>query len=220
MTYTLRQSAQPLDFRKHLFWDIAVIPLAVLLIGGATLGWVAYDEYRQAQASEYRLLEAHARNADVQVAGALDKINRLLNQIANQIIEERLESHTLQDKTFAAALERHREDIPELGTLLVTDADGRIRTATDASVVGRDVSHEPYFAAHLDHGQMPKLFMSRPDKRLLGVTAITFTLPIVDTDHQFLGIVGVTIGFRFFPKGNADLFVQVANEAEGLNVIG
>jgi signal transduction histidine kinase len=173
----------------------AVIPVAVLLIVGVTLGWVAYDEYRQAQESEYRLLEAHARNADVQVAGSLDKIDRLLNHI----VEERLGNRSLQGKAFAAALDRHREDIPELGTLLVTDAAGRIRTSTDAAIVGRDVSREPYFAAHLDR-ELPKLFMSRPDKRLLGVTAIAFTLPIVDADRRFLGIVGVTIGFRFFPK--------------------
>lgn len=174
----------------------AVIPIAVLLIVGVTLSWVAYDEYQQAQDSEYRLLEAHARYAGVQIAGALDKTDYLLEQI----VEERLNNHSRQDPAFTAMLNRYRKDIPELGTLLVTDAVGRILSATDAAIVGRDVSQEPYFAAHLDRGQPPKLFMSRPDKRLLGVTAVSFTLPIVDPDSQFLGIVGVTIGFSFFPR--------------------
>lgn len=196
MTPLLRQPAQFLDFFKKLFGNIGAIPLAVMLIVGATLGWIAFQEYRQAQESEYRLLEAHARNAEVQVAGALDKINRLLEAIA----EERLQNGRLQDNAFAAELNRYRQDIPELGTLLVTDASGRIRTATDAAIVGRDVSQETYFVAHLDQGQTPKMFISRPDKRLLGVTAATFTLPIVSADRQFLGIVGVTIGFRFFPR--------------------
>lgn len=174
----------------------ALIPIAVVLIVGATLIWVTYGEYQQAQASEYRLLEAHARNAEVQVAGALDKIDSLLDQI----IEERLKNPSLPPKAFAALLNRYRKDVPEFGRLLMTDAVGRILSATDASIVGRDVSQEPYFAAHLGHGQPPKLFMSRPDKRLLGVTAATFTLPIVDANGQFLGIVGLTIGFEFFPR--------------------
>jgi signal transduction histidine kinase len=173
----------------------ALIPAAALLIVGAILAWVAYDGYRQAQESEYRLLEAHARNADVRVTEALDKINHLLGRIA----EDRLNNGSPRGEAFAAALERHRKDIPGLGTLLVTDAGGRIRSATDAAIVGRDVSREPYFAAHLDPAQTPRLFMSRPDKRLLGTAAVTFTLPITGTDHLFLGIAGVTIGFDFFP---------------------
>lgn len=184
----------------RLFRGIGVIPIAVLMVVGATLSWVAYDEYRQTQEFEFRLLEAHARNADAQVAEALGKINHLLNQVASQIAEERLNNRSPQVKAFAAVLEQHKKDIPELGTLLLTDATGHIRIATDAAIVGRDVSREPYFAAHTGRGLTPKLFMSRPDKRLLGATAVTFTLPIVNAHHQFIGIAGVAIGFKFFPS--------------------
>jgi len=121
--------------------------------------------------------------------------------LLNQIAEERLKNRLLQGKAFTVVLDRYKKDIkdiPELGTLLVTDAAGRIQAATDASIIGLDVSHEPYFAAHLDRRQMPKLFMSRPDKRLLGTTSVAITLPIISDDHQFLGIVGATVGFKFF----------------------
>ncbi|MCE5182146.1 MAG: response regulator [Betaproteobacteria bacterium] len=195
MAFLLRQSGRRFGFRQQLFWYIGIFAITVLLIVGATLSWVAYDEFQQAQESEYRLLEAHARNADVQITKALDKIGHSLNQIA----EARLADRSLQGRTFAAEFARQRKAIPELGTLLVTDAAGRIHTATDAAIVGRDISHEPYFAAFLKPGQTSKLFMSRPDKHLLGTTAVVFTLPIVGADRQFLGVVGVTIGFRFFP---------------------
>ena len=130
------------------------------------------------------------------VAGILNKIDHLLNRM----VDERLASQPRGDKAFAAIPDLYREDIPELGTLLVTDADGHIRAATDAAIVGLDVSRESYFTAHLNHVQKPKLFMSRPGKNLLGVTAITFTLPIVRSDRKFLGIVGITIGFKFLPS--------------------
>ncbi len=166
-----------------------------MLIVGATLGRVAYDEYRQTQEFEYRLLEAHARNADEQVVEVLGTVEHLLNKLA--VAQS---GPTIQDKALAAALDEHRMDIAELGTLLVTDADGHIRAATAATLVGKNVSREPYFSAHLAHGQPPRLFMSRPDKRLLGTTAVVFSRPIIGADHQFRGIVGVTIGHGFFPK--------------------
>ncbi|TAJ77585.1 MAG: hypothetical protein EPO42_09665 [Gallionellaceae bacterium] len=183
----------------RFFWGIGVIPLAVLLIVGATLIWIAYDEYNQAQEFEFRLLEAHARNADVQITEALGQIDHLLNQLAGQIAGDYQNRHSPQNKIFAAVLDRHKNDIPELGTLLLADAAGRILAATDTAIIGRDVSHELYFTSHLDSGLTPKLLMSRPDKHLLGTTAITFTLPIVNARHQFLGIAGATIGFKFFP---------------------
>lgn len=89
MSPLLRSLVQPPDFRRYFFWNSGIIFIAVLLIVGATLSWVAYDEYRQAQESEYRLLEAHARNADLQVVEALAKIGHLLNQIVQQVAEAR-----------------------------------------------------------------------------------------------------------------------------------
>ncbi|MDD2913954.1 MAG: ATP-binding protein [Gallionella sp.] len=172
-----------------------IIPIVLLLVVCITLGWITYDEYRQAQESEYRLLEAHARNADAKVADALHDINNLLTHIT----DERLKNRSLQDNAFAAELHRHRKDIPELGALLLTDATGRIRSSTDATLVGRDISRETYFAVHRAPGRAAKLFMSRPDKNLLGVPAVTFTLPIIGPNREFLGIAATTIGFRFFP---------------------
>lgn len=192
--------------------NIGIIPAAVLLLAGATLGWIAYDEYLQAQESEYRLLEAYARNADVQVTQALDKIENLLNQIAGAQLKGRL----LDNKELSAELDLHNNDIPELGALLLTDAVGRIRASTDAMLVGRDLSREPYFSAYPDRAQTPRMFMSRPDKNPHGVTAVTFSLPMVGTDHKFIGIAGATIGFKFFPK-----VLQAINseDSESMSVI-
>ncbi len=194
MTRLVRRLAQSIDFRWQLFWDIGFISVAVLAIVGAILSWVAYDEYRQARESEYRLLEAHARNADAQVAGAWDRIEHLLNDVAF----ERRQAH--QGGNFSATLDRLRGNFPIVGTLLVADASGRIGSATDPALIGLDISREPYFVAQRDAGRVRKLYMSRPDKRLLGVTAAVFAVPILGGDGKFLGIAGLTIGFEFFPR--------------------
>lgn len=181
--------------RKPLFWDIGVIPVAALLIVAGILGWVAYAEYEQAKNSEYRLLEAHARNAEVQVATALRRIKRLLSDAA----EARLLHKSALEASFAAELERLRSGNPNIGTLLVSDAAGIVRASTNAALNGRDISREPFFTVQRNGPQTPKMFMSRPDKRLLGSSAVSFSLPIHDAQNRFLGIVNASIGFDFFP---------------------
>ena len=196
MAHPLLKSA-PLRAKQLPFGSVGIISSAVLLIVGAALGWVAYKDYQQTKEFEFRLLEAHSRNTDAQISETLINIDHFLNRVA----AERLNNRSFQDKaSLAAMLGQYKINLSELGTLLVTDSAGRIRYASDAAIIGRDVSRESYFAAHLDHKQTPKLFMSRPDKRLLGVTAVIFTRPLVGADHQFAGIVGVTIGFKFFPS--------------------
>jgi PAS domain S-box-containing protein len=182
---------------RRMFNEIGVISIVtLLLLVGGTLGWITYDEYQQTQEAEYRLLEAHARNAEVQVAGALARIDRLLQRMA----AEELKNRSQQVKAFSDILEHYQAELPELGPLLVSDAGGRIRSATDKALIGRNVSQEPFFTTHVDQRLEPMLFMSRPDKRLLDVTAIVFTLPIIGPQREFLGIVGVTIGYSFFPR--------------------
>ena len=207
------KSVRPPTLSGHFFRNVLILSLAVLLIVGSALTWVAYDEYRQTQEFEFRLLEAHARNANTHVAEELSNIERVLNLIAKARLNHR---SSQQELTFAAELELHKKDNPVLGTLLLTDASGRVRTATDATIVGKDVSREPYFSAQRDHARQPKLFMSRPDKHLFGVASIIFSLPMVNTDGQFIGIVGVTIGYQFFPA-----VMQAINpdDSESMSVI-
>lgn len=185
---------------------MGIIPLLVLPVVGVALGLVAFKEYRRAQLTEYRLLEAHARSADVQIADALARLERQLQQMA----QEQLKSHSDKDPSVFG---RELQAIPEIDSWLVTDAAGRVRLASAAALLGRDVSQEAYFTVHLDPEQPPAMFTSRPSQGLLGVTAVAFTLPIVGASGQFLGIVGVTTGFRFFPR-----VLQVINSEDSASM--
>jgi PAS domain S-box-containing protein len=207
-------------FPKSLFpitqWRLlpryaGISALAVLLTVGATLGWVAFDEYQQAQEAEFKLLEAHARNADAQVDEALNDVGELLDELATHST-----SHSAQENFLSSALERHKKDVPALGALIVSDASGHIISTTNTALLGRNIANEAYFAAHLNNKSMPTLFMSRPDNNLLGIPAVAFTVPIVGSDQRFLGIVGVTVGYKFFPA-----ILQGVNpdEAESMSVI-
>ncbi|HEX5392817.1 MAG TPA: ATP-binding protein [Rhodocyclaceae bacterium] len=197
----------------RFFRRIIILSGTVLLIVGTTLGWVAYDGYGQAEEFEFRLLEAHARNADVHVAETLGDIQHLLEWMAEAQLKHRSSPAAT---SITAELLRHRNDMPELGALLITGTDGRIRFSTDAALVGKNISSEPYFAALTDQQVAPKLFMSRPEDHLLGASAVIFSWPIVDGRQRFHGIAAVTIGYRFFP---ASMNAINPDDSESMSVI-
>jgi diguanylate cyclase (GGDEF)-like protein/PAS domain S-box-containing protein len=180
-------------FLARYLWNISIISLFSLLVIGATLSWVAYDEYQQTQDSEFRLLEAHARNADVQLQQALTAIQRLLQQIAQ-------EPHPYGPWTaHGGALARHQHEVPDLAGLLLTDASGRITDTSQRTLIGRNVAQASFFQ-HFSHGAAaPGMFMSRPETLLPGVTSVIFSLPLVDARQHFAGIVALGIDYRFFP---------------------
>lgn len=187
---------RPAATSGRFFRIIIILSSTVLLIVGTTLGWVAYDQRRQAQEFEFRLLESHARNANVHVTETLGKIRRLLRWMTEAQLKNLSSQAAASIKT---ELRQHQHDIPELGALLITGQDGRISFATDTALIGRDVSSEPYFANFIAPRVASELFMSRPTNHLLGVSAVIFSLPIVDAQQRFRGIAAVTVGYRFFP---------------------
>jgi PAS domain S-box-containing protein len=205
----LQEQTSPPVSRKRALPSIWLMLATVLLVIGVLLGWFSYADYKSTQASEYRLLEAHARNTDVQITDALDDIRHLLSRIA----KEQLEPRTVPGAAYDAALAKHRSASPTIGTLLVTDAGGRVVSSTNPSIHGYDTSKRAYFTAHLDGTQTPKLYVSRPGKSLLGTDAITISLPIFDANRRFLGVAGATIDYTWF-----DSILQSVNPDDSASV--
>ncbi|MBS4098051.1 MAG: response regulator [Sulfuricella sp.] len=182
---------------KQFFASIWIVPLAVLLIVGPTLAWVAYDKYQQTHEAEYRLLEAHARYADVQIVGALREAGHVLDKIATEYLESDGESN----REFDASLAGHHRDHPEFSALFVADADGRVISATAPALLGLNVSSMTLFTAHNTPARPVEMYISRPDKSLLGTIAVTLTQVIADDDDgDFDGVVGAVIDYNFFVK--------------------
>lgn len=182
---------------KRLISPIWSIPIVVILIVGVFLVRVSYDTYNQAQKAEYRLLDAHARYADLQVDKALDNVDHLLVTID----EQRSAHFALRGKTMdAAVLASHQHSLPEIGAVLITDATGKVLSATHPALTGRNVSGQAFFQAHLDRARLPGLFISRPEATLLGTNAIMLSRPFFDEGHHFAGIIAATVDYRFFAE--------------------
>jgi PAS domain S-box-containing protein len=184
--------------RRH--WDVFILPAVTLLVVGLILGKVAYDEYSRVQEAEFRLLSAHARNADAQVGAALHKVDRLLARLA--------EKPGFPGGRLKFDSDALNGDMPGSGVLFATNADGRIVAASDRSLHGRLVSTEPYFIAHRNlnnehfvstlDGIDAELFISRPSDSLLGRMAVVFSRSRISAGGQKIGIVALAVDYRFF----------------------
>jgi PAS domain S-box-containing protein len=196
----LHRLALRLPLHETLYWDVVMLPAVTLTIVGVVLGKVAYDEFSRAQEAEFRLLSAHARNADAQVGAALNKVDRLLIRLGSTPLGPR--------GRLNIDTERLHTDVPTPGVLFATDAAGRIVAATETALRGKDVATAPFFTTHLEQtteaipargsDSAGRLFISRPEDKLLGRMAVVFSRPRLDAAGKTLGIVGITVDYRFF----------------------
>lgn len=110
---------------KLLRSPIWSIPIAVILIVGAFLVKVSYDTYNQVHEAEYRLLDAHARYADPQIAKALGNVDHLLTTIA----EQQSAHFALRGEAIdAAVLATQQQSLSGVSAVLLTDAAGHVRS--------------------------------------------------------------------------------------------
>lgn len=182
---------------KRLISPIWSIPIVVILIVGVFLVKVSYETYDQVHETEYRLLDAHARYADLQIAKALGNVDHLLTTI-----DEQQSAHfALRGEAIdAAALATHQQGLSGIRAVLLTDAAGHVQSATHPMIKGQNVSGQPFFTEHLDRTRLPRLFISRPEKTLLGTTVVTFSRPLSNDGHHFAGIVAATVDYRYFAE--------------------
>ena len=206
----------------------AIWTLPVLLIVGIglLLGWSTHQSYQNTLEQEYRLLDAEARTADAQMAGALRGVDLLLQRI----IEERLETPAPK----AADLERfHLERMkffPEIRFVLTTDGKGRVVTArssidadTADKVRGIDVSQREYFIAHRDAqgDALDRHIISRPiTTAVSGITTIVVSRAIRGPGGRFEGVAVATLAPAYFHSVLEPILPGDAGQALLANVHG
>ncbi|MDD5248232.1 MAG: cache domain-containing protein, partial [Rhodocyclaceae bacterium] len=179
-------------------WTVSAVALA---FAGATLAWGSYADYQETIEQEYRFLEAHARIADGQLAGLLRDVRQLLRQIADE--RPRLTAQQLRE--YPATLAARNREIPEIQTLAIVDASGRVEMAANPALVGFDGSQRDYYTAHRGTPQNPDLHVSRPYKSTYGDYSVGFSLAMRDERQRLLGAVIAGIHYSYFESVMKDI---------------
>jgi PAS domain S-box-containing protein len=184
--------------RKRALSAIWLMLTLVLSLIAGLLAWFSYTDLQQTEDAEYRLLDAHARNTDSQVSGALDDLKVLLARVARDRLVASSGNKSAADRSFDVVLVREHGTIPQMGVLFVTDATGRVLSSSLPSIRGHDLSGDAAFTSQQAAPQPACLYFSRPDNSILGPRAITISWPIVDEARHFQGVVAATIDYAWF----------------------
>jgi len=190
---------------SRLLESICIVPAFVLSIIIAMTVWFAYEERQHALETEYTILEAHARIADSQLTGLLRHIRQALRQVAAE--RAGIPRHALPDHA-ATTLDKVKQDIPEIRTLAVINAAGRVEATITPSLQGFDSSLREYFTAHRDRIIDSNFHISRPFKSSFGDYSIVFSVAIRDDQNRFLGVVVAGVNYHFFEKVMRQIMVS------------
>jgi diguanylate cyclase (GGDEF)-like protein/PAS domain S-box-containing protein len=172
-------------------WVIGgVVLLAVTL---ASIG-NAYREYQLTIEQEYRLLEVRARQRVATISGALESVNLLLGSLIDGIDKPPGGPASQKNQLLSEALRL----VPQLRSLIVTDASGRIVASNNEQLVGFDTSKREYFTKHRETPLDHRFHISRPFKTVTGVFATTMSRVMLDKHHQFTGVIVATFDSSYF----------------------
>ena len=167
----------------------------MLLAVGAWSAWNAYTDYGNVMEQEYRLLEVRARQREASISGTLRSVNLMLGSIIDDMPD-----HPTMSVADKHQLEHHLRQLPELRSLLITDATGRVFVANNEKLVGFVATDREYFKVHRDAPGDDGFHISRPFKTITGITATTLSRVIRDKQGRFAGVIVATLESGFSTK--------------------
>jgi PAS domain S-box-containing protein len=189
------------DFRKLIssvrsgsrLTSIWAIPAVALSVAAGVLVWVSYDEYQDTIQQEYRFLDAHARIAQNQLGSLLRSIRRVLTRITEELPSDGNRG------AYSERLAQLNREAPEIRTLAVLNAAGRVEMAANPTLAGFDGSKREYYTAHLGGPRRFDLHISRPYKTVYGDYSVGFSLPIHDeSKEKLLGVAVAGVHYSYF----------------------
>jgi diguanylate cyclase (GGDEF)-like protein/PAS domain S-box-containing protein len=184
----------PIPLPRQTRLPLWVFSLCALLAATGWLGWNAYTDYEAGIEREYRLLEIGARDREARVAGALRSTEVMLNTIR----EDWVERPRLPTAEANRMLREQMRLLPEVRTIAVADAQGRIIASNQAIAIGFDASQREYFTAVRDAPPDARPHISRPFKTPTGIFVIALSQAMRDRNGAFLGVLVATIDTRKF----------------------
>jgi two-component system, cell cycle sensor histidine kinase and response regulator CckA len=161
---------------------ILLITAVTLAIGVISLSYV-----------ETRLVMTTGESLALAAADITDKLDRILQERQNDTLKM---AKAFRERDVAAIdqyLKWMHRTFPSYRWLAVTDAQGRIVSATDPSSLGKNMSRKPWFqAARRQHGVYVQ--DAQISEESGGIPAVSFTVAIKGSNNEFLGTVTTRVG--------------------------
>ncbi len=186
-------ASESLWYGKIPVW--AGVLFIVTLVGSWT-AWNSYVSYKNTIAFEYKLLEVRARQREARISGSLRSVNLMMGSV----IDDLRDHPTMSVAEQQELLKNYMKLLPEIRSLLITDASGRIRVHTNAKVIGFNAVDREYFKVHRDAPENDNFHIAIPFKTITGITATTQSRVMLDSRGHFAGVVAATLESTFFDE--------------------
>lgn len=178
---------EPLYITRKI--SIVWIVLVIFLCMGLWTARNIYVDYHNTLVQNYRLLEVRAKQHEARIVSALHHIDATFRNIIHDI-----EIHD-NKKTL---LDQHRDYLPEVKALFITDDKGRIVISTAPDFIGFNGEKREYFYAHYDKQSNDAPHVSRPFKTAKDYMAFTVSRILRDKNGIFQGTLVAILEPSYF----------------------
>ncbi|MGE5478631.1 MAG: ATP-binding protein [Bacteroidales bacterium] len=167
-----------------------VLMVAPLLLFSAAVFWADYhDEERRSE----ELARAAAQAADERINWSMRSVDLLLQHVADYAAQARGQ----EVDTVRTVLAIQGSAMPELGMLLLTDAEGHRLVADHDDQRFVDVSNRQFFTVQRNLHASRQIVIDGPVVED-GAPTVVISRPIIGTDGGFLGVAAAVVEPEFF----------------------
>jgi|GEM_PF-3935754 len=167
----------------------------IVFVVGLSSAWNAYVTFDNIVEHEFNVLAIQARQREASISGALRSVDLMIGGI----IDDLHQKPSMSDKEQIQLLNSYLKLLPEIRSLLIADANGRIRVHTMEAAIGFDASNREYFTSHRNAPEKDSFHISLPFKTAAtGIMATTLSRVIRDGHGKFAGTIAATLESTFF----------------------
>jgi PAS domain S-box-containing protein len=156
------------------------------------------------------MLEIQARQREARISGALRSVHLMAGSIVDDVQQE--PAMPVADRQ--QSLKNYLRQLPEIRSLLITDADGRVQVHTQQAAIGFQAVDREYFKTHRDAPENDHFHISLPFKTVTGIVATTQSRVMRDSQGRFAGVVVATIDATFFNE-----MLQLSESEQGFQIL-
>ena len=183
-----------LDLRRYRWLPYLLIAMTLLAVF-AGVGLIRFVEAR--------VVEATGRELTLAAAEVAEKLDRMLfERQGHALTMARSLELRISDANYLSEYLNwvKQEYSPTYLSLAVMNAQGTVVAATDSSLIGRDRSRDASFNAVRATRRLNIADVAVQETAESGVDTVMFTVPILDPQGTFLGVVTTQVGVPFLEE--------------------
>jgi hemerythrin-like metal-binding protein/PAS domain S-box-containing protein len=179
-------------------WWLLTAVVLVNVIALVSSAWILSESRKQYEQQAEATTQNLVQGLDQNISGTVRTIDLALQTVTDEL-ERQLARGKIDDRSVDAFLDAHRQRLPEVTGIRVTDAQGEVaygtlvNRTTHTSYADRD-----FFVSHRDHPDRGLIVTNALFGRVTNAWVIGFTRRFNRPDGSFAGVVAAGVRVSYF----------------------